>query len=189
MSELAHDIALMSAEDYLSAENEGAWRHEFVNGAVYAMVGSSDWHNVISVNLAAALSAALPERCQVFAADMKLRIRNELDERFYYPDVFVSCAASDRERYTREEPVFVAEVLSPHTERVDRGEKFEAYKRLPSLEEYAILSQDRVRLELFRRRAGWQREVFGLGSNVTFGSVDLTLPLVTLYRRTELYQP
>jgi Uma2 family endonuclease len=189
MSDLAHDTALMSAEDYLLAENDGAWRHEFVNGAVYAMVGSSDQHNIISGNLHAALHQRLPEGCQVFMSDMKLRVRSEWEDRFYYPDVFVSCAPSDRERYTREEPVFVAEIPSPHTQRIDRGEKLEAYKNVASLQEYAILSQDRVRLEMFRRRTGWQRELFGLASNVTLESVGLTLPLITLYRRTDLHQP
>jgi Uma2 family endonuclease len=190
VAELAHEIALISAEDYLTAENDGAWRHEFVNGVVYAMVGSSDQHNFISGNFYAALLGRLPARCDVFLTDMKLRIRNELvGDRVYYPDVFVSCVPSDRYPYTREEPVFVAEVLSPHTERIDRGEKFEAYKSIASLQEYAILSQDRVRLELFRRRTGWQREVFSLGHNITFESVDITLPLITLYRRTDFEQP
>ena len=189
MAELAQDIALISAEDYLLAENDGAWRHEFVNGVVYAMVGSSDRHNFIAGNLYAALLGRLPAHCDVFQTDMKLLIRNKRDERFYYPDVFVSCTPTDRQPYTREEPLFVAEVLSPQTERIDRGEKFEAYKSIASLQEYAILSQDRVRLELFRRRTGWQRELFTLGQNITFESVDITLPLITLYRRTDFEQP
>jgi Uma2 family endonuclease len=186
MAEVAYEIVKVSAEDYLAAEHEGGWRQEFVNGTVYAMVGSSDRHNLISLNLALALSVALPDRCQVFTADMKLHIRSGRDERFYYPDVFVSCSPADRERYTRSEPVFVAEVLSPTTERVDRTEKFEAYKTIASLEEYALVAQDEVRLELFRRRTGWQHEVFGPDDTLALDSLNLSLPLASLYRRTDL---
>lgn len=183
MAEAAHDTALMSAEDYLARENDGVCRHEFVNGVVYAMVGSSDRHNLIAGALYAALLGHLPGQCQVFIADMKLHVRLRGDERFYYPDVFVSCTPSDRDRYTREEPVFVAEVLSPATERVDRGEKFWAYTALPSLEEYALLAQDEVKLELFRRRTGFEREIFGAQDVLDLDSVGLRLPLADLYRR------
>lgn len=186
IAEAARETALMSAEDYLARETDGAWRHEFVNGVVYAMVGASDRHNMIAGALYAALAAGLPDRCQAFVSDMKLRIRQRSDERFYYPDVLVSCAPADREPYSREEPVLLAEVLSPGTERTDRGEKFDVYRGIASLEEYAILAQDRVRLELFRRRTGWQREVFGPGDEVALESVGLTLPLAALYRRTGL---
>lgn len=183
MAEAAPDTALMSAEDYLARENDGACPHEFVNGMVYVMGGSSDRHNLIAGALSAELLRHLPGRCQVFIADMKLHVRLGGDERFYYPDVFVSCARSDRDRYTREEPVFVAEVLSPATERVDRGEKFWAYTALPSLEEYALVAQDEIKLELFRRRTGFEREVFGPDGTIDLESVELALPLAALYRR------
>ena len=183
MVEALPETVLMSAEDYLARENDGAWRHEFLDGAVFAMVGSSDRHNLVCGELYAALLAHLPPRCQPFSTDMKLHVRRGREERFYYPDVFVSCSATDRDRYTRAEPVFVAEVLSEATERIDRVEKFHAYTSIPSLEEYALLSQDEPKLELFRRRSGWEREVFGPDDAVTFESVALSIPLASLYRR------
>ena len=186
MAEAAREITLMSSEDYLARENDGDWRHEFVNGVVYAMVGTSDRHNVIAGSLYAALLGHLPRRCQVFMTDMKLQVRRGHDQRFYYPDVFVSCAPSQMGRYTREEPLLIAEILSPTTERVDRGEKFEAYTALPSLEEYALISQERRRVELFRRRTGWQREVVETEGEVMFESVAFTLPLAALYRRADV---
>ena len=92
---------------------------------------------------------------------MKLRIEAGRDQRFYYPDVFVFCSPMDREPYSRSEPIFIAEILSPGTERIDRGEKFEAYTLIRSLDAYALISQDAVRIELFRRHTGWNREVLG----------------------------
>jgi Uma2 family endonuclease len=186
VAEAAPRVVMMSVEDYLASEEDGPWRHEFVNGVTYAMAGSSARHNLIAGALYAALLGHLPARCEVFISDVKVRIESARDRRFYYPDVFVSCSPTDAV-FTRNEPVLVAEVLSPWTERVDRGEKFEAYKRIASLQEYAILSQDEVRLELFRRRSGWEREVFGPDDAVTFESVDLTVKLAALYRRTGLH--
>ena len=60
MAEAALDIGFMSVEEYLARENDGDWKHEFVNGAVYAMVGTSDRHNLIAGELYAALLAHLP---------------------------------------------------------------------------------------------------------------------------------
>lgn len=178
--------ALMSAEEYWAFEQASEWRHEFVNGVVYAMVGGSDRHGLIAGNLLALLLQGLPDRCQPFAQAMKLRIKAARDERYYYPDVLVSCSPDDRASHTRSEPVFIAEVLSRSTGRVDRGEKFEAYRRIPSLEEYALVSQDEVRLELFRRRAGWEREPHGPGDLVRLDGLDFSFPLEALYRRTVL---
>jgi len=177
---------MMSVEDYLASEEDGPWRNEFVNGVTYAMAGSSTRQNKIAGTLYAALVGHLPVRCEAFISDVKVRIESARDRRFYYPDVFVSCSPTD-DAYTRDEPVLVAEVLSPWTERIDRGEKFEGYRTIASLQEYAILSQDEVRLELFRRRSGWEREVFGPDDAVTFESVDLTVKVAALYRRTGLH--
>jgi Uma2 family endonuclease len=182
MSLTARKFTLVSAADYLADENDGSWRHEFVNGAVYAMSGASDRHNLVRGNLAALLLTRLSDRCQVFGADMKLRIRSNVDERYYYPDVFVTCDPSDRERYTRDQAVLVLEVLSPSTERIDRTEKFEAYKRVATLMEYGLLSQDAIELELFRRRTEWRREFYQNDNTVTFESVGITLNLSDLYR-------
>jgi Uma2 family endonuclease len=189
MSQSARKFTLVSAADYLAAENDGTWRHEFVNGAVYAMAGASDRHNLVRGNLAAILLGRVPEGCQVFSAEMKLHVKSNEDERYYYPDVFVVCDPNDRDRYIREHAALVIEVLSPTTERIDRTEKFEAYKRIPSLMEYGLLSQDAVELELFRRRTDWQREFYQNDNTVTFESVNVTLNVSQLYRGVGLEDP
>ena len=189
MSQSARKFTLVSAADYLAAENDGTWRHEFVNGAVYAMAGASDRHNLVRGNLAVMLHGQIADPCQVFTADMKLRIKSKVDERYYYPDVFVICDPRDRERYTRDHAVLVSEVLSSTTERIDRTEKFEAYKRIPSLMEYGLLSQDAIELELFRRRTDWQREFYQRDNTVTFESVNVTLNVSQLYRGVGLEDP
>jgi Uma2 family endonuclease len=48
-------------------------------------------------------------------------------------------------------------VLSPSTEKLGRGEKWEAYQRLPSLTDYLLVSQHAKRIEHYRRSGdGWQ---------------------------------
>lgn len=80
---------LMTVEDYLAAENDGSWRHEFIDGMVYAMAGASERHSVIKVNVIGLLNGMIAQECRVFDGDVKLRITQEETTRFFYPDVFV----------------------------------------------------------------------------------------------------
>ena len=184
----ARAFKLISPEDYLSQENDGTWRHEFVNGAVYAMSGASDQHNLIVGGGEGLIASLVSKPCQTFSRDMKVRISNNNDIRFYYPDLFVSCDPSDRAKNHRERPAFIIEVLSPSTERFDRTEKFEAYKCIPSLLEYGLLSQDQIELELFRRRTNWQREVYVQDNTVTLESLGITVMVSQIYARTDLLE-
>ncbi len=189
MSVTARKYTFISAADYLSADNDGAWRHEFVDGAVYAMSGASARHGLIRGNVFVKLQNHAPENCQVFSAELKLRVKTNETERYYYPDVFVSCGLIDRDPYFRGSASIVVEVLSPSTERIDRTEKFEAYKQIPELMEYVLLSQDAMELELFRRRTGWRREFYHRDNTVTLESINLTLNVSAFYLRVGLDDP
>jgi Uma2 family endonuclease len=189
MSLTARKFTHISAAGYLATENDGSWRHEFVNGAVFAMAGASQRHNLVRGRLAATLLGHVAQGCRVFSAEMKLQIKDNEDERYYYPGVFVSCDPNDREPYSCSTAVLVVEVLSPSTERIDRTEKLEAYKRIPSLLESGLLAQDAMELELFRRRTDWQREFYQRDNTVTLESVGLTLSVSQLYRDIELDDP
>jgi Uma2 family endonuclease len=186
---LARKYRRLSAAEYLAAENDGSWRHEFINGAVFAMAGASRWHNLIRNQLVSRLMGHVAQDCGVFGGEMKLQIKNNNDERYYYPDVFVSCDPNDRDLYSCSTAVLVVEVLSPSTERIDRFEKFEAYKSIPSLLEYGLLTQDAMELELFRRRTDWQREFYQQDNTVTFESVGLTINVSSLYRGINFDNP
>jgi Uma2 family endonuclease len=189
MSVTARKYTFISAADYLASDNDGQWRHEFVDGAVYAMSGASARHGLIRGNVSLALMNQAPAPCQVFSADLKLRVKTNETERYYYPDVFVTCDPTDREPYFRNTATLVVEVLSPSTERVDRTEKFEAYKRIAALSEYVLLSQDAMELELFRRRTSWQREFYQRDNTVTLESVGLTVSVSNFYRHVGLDDP
>lgn len=171
-------------DDYLDGEQDGQVRHEYVDGEVYAMVGASDRHVLIAGNLFAAIHTGLPERCQAFISDMKVRIRVDEKDIFYYPDILVSCDSRDRETYYRQDPCLVIEVLSPSTERTDRFEKLMFYRHLDRLEEYVLVSQDYRQVEIYRRSARWEPVRYNQGV-VTLESVQIEIAMDQIYRRTD----
>jgi Uma2 family endonuclease len=173
----------LSVAEYLEGERDGAVRHEYVAGQAYAMAGASARHNRIAGNIFARLSDHLDgEECEPFISDMKLRVAPDL---FYYPDVFVACDPPGGDPYFRTDPRLVVEVLSPTTERADRHEKLAAYKNCVGLVEYALVSQDRMLVELHRRGddGEWRTEVFTQPDDrCAFDSVGLKLTLADIYR-------
>ncbi|MFM7427293.1 MAG: Uma2 family endonuclease [Elainella sp.] len=138
-------------DDYLRLEAQSAVKHEYIDGEVYAMAGASDAHVTIALNLAALLRNHLRGTgCRVYIADMKARI--EARNRFYYPDLLVTCDPQDAEtptykRFAR----LIVEVLSDSTEAFDRGDKFIDYQALSSLQEYVLINTRQQRVECFRR--------------------------------------
>ena len=185
MPATARRIVYPNPEEYLDRENDGEWRHEYVNGVIYAMAGGSENHNLIVGNLFANLKLGSPPRCRVFALDMKVQISKEPEERYYYPDVFVTCSETDRDRHAKSEPILIIEVLSPRTERTDRIEKRDAYKLLPSVMEYVLVEQDFPFVEIYRRRSNWWREAVEPDTPVVLESVGLTLSFEQIYRQIE----
>jgi Uma2 family endonuclease len=172
----------LSVADYLAGERDGALRHEYVSGQAYAMAGASARHNRIAGNIFARLNEYLDgEECEPFISDMKIRVAPDL---FYYPDVVVTCDAPGGDPYFRTEPRLIIEVLSPSTERTDRHEKLAAYKNCPSVQEYALVSQDGMMVELHRRADDvWRTDIFTEPEEqCVFESVGLTMSLGDIYR-------
>lgn len=173
-----------SPEEYLAIEHENAIRHEYRCGLVYAMVGGSDNHSRLAINLLTAINLHLRDGdCQFFSGDVKV---NYADAFFYYPDAFVTCDPRDREdHYVKRYPKLIAEVLSPSTEEFDRGVKFEDYQTLDSLEEYVLISQNDRRVECWRRpssEAPWTMETYGAGDRLRLQSIGLEIAIADLYR-------
>jgi Uma2 family endonuclease len=173
----------LNAEEYLRAEAGGEVRHEFVRGQVFDMVGGTDTHNLISLNIASALRERLRGKsCRVFMADMKVRIAAA--DVFYYPDVFVTCVSSDRKPYFKEHPCLIVEVLSETTEGTDRREKFLAYELLESLREYVLVQQSRREVEVFGRDAAkgpWTKSTHSDDEKIDLASLGLSLTLSQIY--------
>ena len=141
----------LTPEEYLQIEAQSPIKHEYIDGQIYAMAGASDPHVTIALNLATLLrSHVRGSGCRVYISDMKTRI--ETLNRFYYPDVLVTCDPRDLETPTYKRfPTLIVEVLSDSTEAFDRGDKFVDYQTLESLREYVLINTKRQRVECFRR--------------------------------------
>jgi len=77
----------------------------------------------------------------------------------------------------------IVEVFSRTTRRDDLGPKFEDYRSVESLEEYVLVRQDRVSVEV-RRRDGptrWTIEELSAGQSLELKSIDVTIPVDVLY--------
>lgn len=180
---LAKPKIKIGVEEYLNGENLSEIRHEFIYGEVFAMSGASDRHNIITGNIFGNLWTHLRDTiCQPFSENMKLKADAQT---FYYPDVMVACDNPSKSPYYREEPILLVEILSPSTERTDRHEKLAVYKNIPTLQEYLIVSQDKVFVEVHRRIENeWETEIYDdLKADIRLDSVDFSLTLSEIYRR------
>ena len=172
----------ISPEDYLADELVTDIKHEYIDGEVYAMTGASINHNRLLGNLFANLHAHLNDTpCEVFAADIKVKAENH----FFYPDLIVDCERKKGADYVTESPLIIIEVLSKSTRKLDQTLKRVAYQSLPSLQEYALVEQDFVDIEVCRRGNHWQPEHYYLGDQVYFAALDLNLPVEEIYARVE----
>lgn len=176
-------------EQYLAMERQAAHRSEYVNGRVYALAGASHRHNVIVGNTFGELRSRLRGRpCVTYVNDMRVKV---IETGLYtYPDVAALCGDPQFEDGHTDNllnPSVIVEVLSDSTERYDRGEKFAHYRRLESLREYVLVSQHRMRVELFVRQGEhWVlTELDGPDAVLPLESVGCSIPLGSIYEQVE----
>ena len=177
------DTSYMSPSEYLEWEEQQDIKHEYINGQVFAMTGGTIPHNDIAFNLASGLRNHLKgSKCRVNIADAKVGVSET--GQFTYPDVVVSCHPKDKKALKFIQfPSLVVEVLSPSTEAYDRGGKFQLYRQIPTLQEYVLISADKVGLDCFRLndRGLWELHPFVEGNEVYLVSVDFRFPLSLVY--------
>lgn len=184
MTSLARKQGLTFAE-YVAIESASDVRHELVDGEMYAMAGGSAAHSMLAVRFAAVLYPALRgSPCRVFGSDFRVVIPD--GDFATYPDLSIICGEIQRpegDRHAATNPRVLVEVLSPSTEGYDRGGKFARYRRLPTLQEYVVVSQDRPLVEVYRRNADgtWTMTEAGPGGVVQLSSVGATLSMDELY--------
>lgn len=176
----------MNEAEYLAFERESEVKHEFIDGHIYAMRGASEAHNLITGSTYAALYTQLRGRpCKVYPSDMKVRMHGS----YAYPDITVVCGEAqfkDDQRDILLNPTLIIEVLSPNTERYDRGLKFQHYRQLESLREYLLIAQDKPHIEHYvRLESGlWQlSDARGLDATLDLTSIGGSLTLAEVYEQ------
>ena len=183
MGEAALKLKPLSAEEYLQLEANSATKHEFVDGQVYAFAGASDKHNRVAGNIYFRIRQGLKASCRTYISDMKLRVRADFVDKFYYPDVMVTCSESDADDLYKTSPSLLVEVMSPSTASVDRREKLLAYQGIPELRDYLIVSAEERYLERYRRdeTEGWWYHEYRRDGTVKLPYLGLNLTLDDIY--------
>lgn len=145
-------VPYMTVDEYLNFEEGSKVRHEYVEGQIFAMSGSTEAHNLICVNLLTAVHAHLEGTgCRAFTNDMKVHVKAA--NSFYYPDIMITCEPFVAKAVSKSAPILIAEVLSPSTKQIDRREKLVAYRKIDSLMEYLLVHQTEMLIEMHRKDA------------------------------------
>ncbi len=175
---------LMSLDEFLAWEREQPERYEYTGGVATLMTGGSLDHSTIASNLWTALRSTLRgSACRAFRGDTKIIANNSIR----YPDLSVTCTPVRGNEDTVLDPVLVIEVISPSTEREDRGRKKFDYFATPSIQQYAIIEQDARRVDLYTRSGDrWTDEIIEGDAILKLSSIGVEMSLDTVYEDTEL---
>ena len=189
---IARPKPYITEAEYLELERAGTSKHEYFAGDIFAMTGASEQHNLIASNVVASLHQQMRGRsCRIYPSDMRLKImQSGLN---IYPDITIVCGSPQftdaAKRDTLLNPIVIIEILSPSTERYDRGMKFQHYRTIPSLQEYILIAQDEQHIERYTRHDANQWiliEASGSDATLAISSVSVTLALSDVYEQVDL---
>ena len=183
--------AHITEAEYLEYERESHVKHEYFAGEIFAATGASEQHNLIASNVNASLHTQLRQRsCRVYPSDMRVKVTQT--GLHTYPDITIVCGqpqfTDDEKRDTLLNPIVIFEILSPSTERYDRGMKFQHYRTIETLTEYILIAQDAHRIEHYIRHEQdrWiLSEAVGIDTILILSSVDCQLHLADVYEKVE----
>ena len=184
-------LPAIPARQYLELERASEMRHEFLDGLMYALAGESRDPSRICFNLATEIGSQLKgKQCEGFSPNMK--VRAGIGGVYAYPDLMIVCGEAkfhDEQGDVLLNPTVIFEVLSPSTEKYDRGEKFHRYRtEIGSLRDYVLVSHDRMRIEHHHRESdgAWTlTETNGAKGVLSLTSIECAISLMDVYRNTK----
>lgn len=178
-------------EEYLAQEEAAESKSEFINGKIIPMAGGTTNHNRIARNLVTELNFAFKQQdnYEAFIGDVRLWIPSR--QIFTYPDVMV--VVGELEYFNNRtdtilNPQVIVEVLSQSTRGYDREPKFEAYRTIPSFQEYLLVDQTRRHVEHYAK-SGEKRwnfcEYDEEDSAITLTTLPFQIALADLYNKVK----
>ena len=189
----------LTFEEYVEIEEHNNQKYEYHDGYIVAMAGGTFYHSVICTNVQGKIWAILDDKdgtCQVVNSDAKLSI--QIKNKYVYPDCMVICGYVEKNEEQKEavtNPTVIIEVLSKSTAGSDRGDKFFAYKKIPSLQQYILIEQDKPQIDIYTRNkvVGESEEnmlwkidrIEGLDSFLELTSIDIKVSLKSIYKNVE----
>lgn len=103
------------------------------------------------------------------------------------PDVMAIAGQPDyynNRKDTITNPQVIVEVLSESTKAYDRGEKFSAYRTIPTFQEYVLIDQTQIYVEQFAKTANkrWTFAEYDEEDEVlVFSSFQVQVPVLDIY--------
>lgn len=188
----AQPIQYITEEEYLQRERMSTSKHEYYNGRIYAMAGASEDHNLIAMNIAAILRARVRgTTCRAYPSDMRVKVlQTGLNT---YPDFTIVCGTPQfvnlEKRDTLTNPTIIIKILSPSTESYDRGEKFQHYRTIDTLQEYILVAQNKHRIERFVRHDSneWVlSDIAGIEASLPLSVLQAHIPLAEIYEQVPI---
>jgi Uma2 family endonuclease len=170
-------------EEYFAWEEQQLERHELIEGQVYAMTGGTVNHSQIAVKFISLLDNHLSgSGCKTLNSDCRVNIIES--DNYTYPDLSVTC--DERDKTTAKYityPCLIIEVLSFSTEAYDRGGKFRMYRQNPILQDYVLVSSEKIEIDLYRKTksGSWEIINYQAGDKIELKSVNLTFPIERIY--------
>ncbi len=175
-------------EEYFDWEEQQLERHELIDGEVYAMTGGTVNHSQIAVKFISLLDNHLGgSGCKTLNSDCRVNIVES--NNYTYPDLSVTC--DNRDKATTKYityPCLLVEVLSQSTEAYDRGGKFRMYRQNPILQDYVLVSSEKIEIDLYRKTesGSWEIINYQVGDTIELKSVNLTFPIERIYEGIDL---
>lgn len=183
-------IVYHSQAEYLERERQAAFKSEYINGEIIPMAGATANHTAIQANVSGLLYNALRRQpCRFFPNDLRVYI--PVTTLYTYPDFSIVCGKPtflDGAFDTLLNPVALIEILSKDTAGYDRGDKFESYRSIPTLEEYILIDSRRVKAEVWRKdQSRWvlAQETRSVDDAITIRIIDADFSLQDVYELTE----
>ena len=183
-------VTKVTEEQYLALDRAAEFRSEFLDGEIIAMSGGSMRHARLQQNISSELYICLRgTQCEAFGPDFRVRVSRRM---YAYPDVSVVCGKpilADERQDILLNPVVIFEILSPSTEKYDRGVKFQLYRTIDFLKNYVLVDQNQIRIEHYSRETDntWTlHDHDRLDDEVEIASLGVSLPLSRIYDRVEL---
>ena len=176
----------VSVEEYMELDQVSSVRYEYWEGQLVAMSGGTGDHALIATNIIAALRHQVKAPCRLYNSDLKVQIASD---KFLLPDIHITCDPADLigKIQAARSPKLIFEVLSPTTERADRGRKFFSYQRLASMQEYVLVNYQQQLVEVYRREnRKWSYEIYEANEIVELVSLSLTLSVNAIYEDTSI---
>jgi len=172
-------------EEYIEYEIKTGVRHEFYDGDIFAMVGGTVNHSIVTSNVGAELNLQTRGKsCRSYSNDMRVQVESD---KYVYPDSSLTCGEAqfkDDKRTTLTNPTLVVEVLSPSTADYDRTTKLELYMALPSVKYCLIIDPNRVSVNLYSRlESSWKFDLYHrLDTLIELPDIGCQLLVSDIYR-------